>query len=422
MSRGTPHWSARLRDIGACSEAIEWAATQPSLTAAWQACERGEWMLWLAGRLTGPPRSASRKRLVLAACACARLVLPHVTPGDDRPRCAIEVAERWARGERGVTLDDVHSAAAAASVAAFAFVTPAAVTAAAAASSSYYAPYAAYRVEGMRQCADLVRQHYSRPPRLPQRAVQHTTRCISGEADIDQVATLRSELEALRAAHRQQGDDLAQAQAGLGKAVSLLRDWLDSAVEDDGPDSRGCALFGCIFGNGRPHRHWCPVPDTERFLDRADGKAALEARKQVLDEWQATKQLLADADWYQHVLDFHVRFGQLIQALPAVPTSGAVDLRLALCGEEWREFEEAMRAGNLPAIADAIADLTYVLLGTGVSYGIDIRPVWRAVHAANMAKVGGAVRGDGKILKPDGWQPPDIAGVLAAQQPLESAT
>jgi hypothetical protein len=30
-----------------------------------------------------------------------------------------------------------------------------------------------------------------------------------------------------------------------------------------------------------------------------------------------------------------------------------------------------------------------------------------------MRKVGGAKRPDGKILKPEGWVPPDVAGVLA---------
>lgn len=47
--------------------------------------------------------------------------------------------------------------------------------------------------------------------------------------------------------------------------------------------------------------------------------------------------------------------------------------------------------------------------------GIDLRPVWSEVHAANMRKTTGPVREDGKRLKPEGWQPPDIAGVLRAQ-------
>jgi predicted HAD superfamily Cof-like phosphohydrolase len=77
-----------------------------------------------------------------------------------------------------------------------------------------------------------------------------------------------------------------------------------------------------------------------------------------------------------------------------------------------------MAAKSLPDIADAIADSIYVLVGTALEYGIPLDRVWAAVRAANMAKVDpvtGLVRkrADGKILKPDGWQPPDIAGVLS---------
>ena len=42
---------------------------------------------------------APRKVFVLGLCACARLALPLVREGDERPRLALEAAERWARGE-----------------------------------------------------------------------------------------------------------------------------------------------------------------------------------------------------------------------------------------------------------------------------------------------------------------------------------
>jgi predicted HAD superfamily Cof-like phosphohydrolase len=76
-----------------------------------------------------------------------------------------------------------------------------------------------------------------------------------------------------------------------------------------------------------------------------------------------------------------------------------------------------MAAKSLPDIADAIADSIYVLVGTALEYGIPLDRVWNAVQAANMAEVDpvtGLVRKrtDGKILKPDGWLPPDIAGIL----------
>jgi len=96
-----------LTRLEACPEAAAWAETQPDLATAWNACERGDWMLWLAGRV-----AVKREDVVLAACACARTALVHVQAGEDRPRVAIETAERWARGE--ATLNEVRAAAGAA--------------------------------------------------------------------------------------------------------------------------------------------------------------------------------------------------------------------------------------------------------------------------------------------------------------------
>jgi predicted HAD superfamily Cof-like phosphohydrolase len=44
--------------------------------------------------------------------------------------------------------------------------------------------------------------------------------------------------------------------------------------------------------------------------------------------------------------------------------------------------------------------------------GIDLRPFFREVHRANMQKLTGPKRADGKQLKPEGWQPPRIQEML----------
>lgn len=49
------HWSDRLVSIGACSDAVAWAKTQPTFRRAWLACDRGDWMLWLLDK-NGLPR------------------------------------------------------------------------------------------------------------------------------------------------------------------------------------------------------------------------------------------------------------------------------------------------------------------------------------------------------------------------------
>ena len=103
---------AILAELGACPEAVEWAGRKTH-KKAWKTCKRGDWLLWIAGRL-----GVDRKLLVLAACACARTALKFVLKGEDRPRIAIETAEAWTRGE--ATIDQVRSAAYASALAAYA--------------------------------------------------------------------------------------------------------------------------------------------------------------------------------------------------------------------------------------------------------------------------------------------------------------
>ena len=107
-----------LVKLGACAEAVEWAAKQNGTRQEiWSRCPRADWLLWLAARVASHG-SPEHRQVVLAACACARTVLHLVPSGEDRPRVAIETAERWARGESGVTLEMVAAARVAAEAAA----------------------------------------------------------------------------------------------------------------------------------------------------------------------------------------------------------------------------------------------------------------------------------------------------------------
>ena len=78
---------------------------------------------------------------------------------------------------------------------------------------------------------------------------------------------------------------------------------------------------------------------------------------------------------------------------------------------------EAARAGDLVEVLDALADIGYILAGTIINHGMqDIYDdAFNEVHRSNMAKlVDGKVirREDGKVLKPEGWQPPQLAQFL----------
>ena len=79
--------------------------TVPIDAPSWDEATDAEAMLRRCGRV-------DKRRVVMTACDIARVVLPLVPAGEDRPRVAIETAERWCRGE--ATVSEVMTAATAA--------------------------------------------------------------------------------------------------------------------------------------------------------------------------------------------------------------------------------------------------------------------------------------------------------------------
>jgi predicted HAD superfamily Cof-like phosphohydrolase len=141
------------------------------------------------------------------------------------------------------------------------------------------------------------------------------------------------------------------------------------------------------------------------------------------------------------VREFHAAFGAPVN--DGEPSAALPDdrlrMRYRLVAEEFAEltgavFGTAARAvveravdtvvdqptdgADLVQIADATSDLRYVLHGMELECGIP-GEVFTTIHASNMAKLGPEGRpnrrADGKVLKPAGWTPPDVAGVLAAR-------
>ena len=78
--------------------------------------------------------------------------------------------------------------------------------------------------------------------------------------------------------------------------------------------------------------------------------------------------------------------------------------------------EETINKAKADQIAKEICDVIYVAVGIACMYGIDLEPVWAAVHESNMAKGPQSEPCDGKVPKPDGWQAPDIESILCNQE------
>lgn len=89
----------------------------------------------------------------------------------------------------------------------------------------------------------------------------------------------------------------------------------------------------------------------------------------------------------------------------------------SLITEEYDELQVALANKDAVETLDALTDILVVTIGAMNSMGADGEGAWREVMATNFAKIDrqlGKVRRreDGKILKPEGWEPPKLANFL----------
>lgn len=117
-----------------------------------------------------------------------------------------------------------------------------------------------------------------------------------------------------------------------------------------------------------------------------------------------------------YVREFHEKFKVPILNAPKAPSPERIALREDLIREEFDELLEAGANRDPVAVADALADLVYVIYGAAHEWGIPLDAVLREVHRSNMTKVwdDGTVhyREDGKMLKPPTYSRANIAEVL----------
>jgi len=88
-----------------------------------------------------------------------------------------------------------------------------------------------------------------------------------------------------------------------------------------------------------------------------------------------------------------------------------------LITEEYDELCVAIANKDKVETLDALIDILVVTIGAINSMGADGEGAWREVMATNFAKIDrqlGKVRRreDGKILKPEGWEPPKLENFL----------
>jgi len=140
-----------------------------------------------------------------------------------------------------------------------------------------------------------------------------------------------------------------------------------------------------------------------------------------MNEDRDTRDAQTMTTFFDDVATFHEKFG-----LPVTDDGevcGAMSpeherYRIGFLEEELQEFKDACRSGNLAEQVDALVDLAWVAMGTAHYLGAPFNEAWKEVVRANMAKTRVAndpnkpYRAPGAVVKPPGWQPPDIEGMI----------
>lgn len=115
-----------------------------------------------------------------------------------------------------------------------------------------------------------------------------------------------------------------------------------------------------------------------------------------------------------YVAEFHRAADQPINESPSIDDEKVNELRVKLLVEETEELRLALEARDPVEVLDALVDLQYVLDGAILSLGYRNIFNWAfdEVHESNMAKAGPdgkfMKREDGKVIKPEGWKPPNL--------------
>jgi len=91
----TTHWSKEI--YYACDSAKRWLKTQPDFATTWKNCSRGDWMMYLLGRI----RERNEKRMVRAITRYVRQALSLLQDGDEKSvyLSVVRIVMSWSHGQ-----------------------------------------------------------------------------------------------------------------------------------------------------------------------------------------------------------------------------------------------------------------------------------------------------------------------------------
>ena len=154
------------------------------------------------------------------------------------------------------------------------------------------------------------------------------------------------------------------------------------------------------------------------------------------------------------VAAFHRLFRCPVVMKPAIPSADRCQLRVSLLEEEVQELADAIKDNDLVEVADALADIQYVLSGAVLEFGMGqiFQTLFDEVQRSNMSKACGSMEeagrtqehyratkgvestveevdgqflvfreGDRKVLKSVEYSPASLKGILEAEEDNDKA-
>eukprot|EP00658_Telonema_sp_P-2_P025496 TRINITY_DN20271_c0_g1_i2.p1 TRINITY_DN20271_c0_g1~~TRINITY_DN20271_c0_g1_i2.p1 ORF type:complete len:174 (-),score=44.58 TRINITY_DN20271_c0_g1_i2:274-795(-) len=102
----------------------------------------------------------------------------------------------------------------------------------------------------------------------------------------------------------------------------------------------------------------------------------------------SVKRACPEPETLHAVAEFHSTFQCPVLESPQIPDVKRCKLRVNLIQEELNELKDAIEAGDLVEVADALADIQYVLSGTVHEFGMGgiFKSLFDEVHRSNMSK------------------------------------
>ncbi len=116
---------------------------------------------------------------------------------------------------------------------------------------------------------------------------------------------------------------------------------------------------------------------------------------------------------------FHDTYGLPVKDTPDISDDKTNALRVNLLEEEVQELKDALNAGDMVEVLDALTDIQYVLDGAYLSFGLSHlkESAFAEVQRSNMSKLcidGKPIRreSDGKVMKGPNYSAPDLGQFL----------